>query len=197
MNDASSLPIIDARELDAARRAALKPGQLVRDGHGRVRRLPSLFYEVASWQIARETELAPNFGVWEFIDVDLHEAAVVRGYPRYLPCTALLLASALSVLRQHLGRSLWISANGGYRSPSHAKTRGGSTHCWGTAANIYRVGDESLDTPGAIERVATATTRVAPALSARPSGEIAGGDDDHLHVDLGYSTFVPRDAPGE
>src|SRR5688500_16296537 len=115
MNDAASLPIVDARELDEARRAALKPGELVRDEHGRLRRLPSLFYEVESWHIARETELAPNFGVWEFIDVDLHEAAVLRAYPRYLPCTALLLASALSVLRLHLRQSLWISANGGYR----------------------------------------------------------------------------------
>src|SRR5687767_149811 len=187
MNDAGSLPIVDARQLDAARRAALKPGEVVRDANGRLRRLPYLFYEVASWQIARETELAPNFGVWEFLDVDLYEAAAVRAYPRYLPCTALLLASALSALRQHLRQSLWISANGGYRSPSHAKTYAGSTHCWGTAADLYRAGDESLDTPATIERVAAAVTRAAPGLWPRPLAEIAGGDDDHLHVDLGYS----------
>ena len=197
MNDAGSLPIVDARQLDAARRAALKPGEVVSDARGRLRRLPYLFYEVASWQIARETELAPNFGVWEFLDVDLHEAAAVRTYPRYLPCTALLLASALSALRQHLRQSLWISANGGYRSPSHAKTYAGSTHCWGTAADLYRAGDESLDTPATIERVAAAVTRAAPGLWPRPLGEIAGGDDDHLHVDLGYSTFVPPHTPGE
>ena len=110
---------MDARRLDAERRAALRPAELVVDETGAVRRLPCFFYEVASWQIARETELAPNFALWEFIEVDLHEAAVLRMYPRYVPCAVLLLASVLSFLRQQFNQPMRISANGGYRSPSH------------------------------------------------------------------------------
>jgi hypothetical protein len=196
VNAVDSLPIVDARHLDEARRAALKPGELVRDDAGQERRLPCLFYEVASWSLARETELAPNFGVWEFIDVDLHEAPALRAYPRYVPCTAVLLACALSTLRQQVKQPLWISANGGYRSPSHARTRAGSPHCWGSAANIYRVGDDWLDTQSAIERVAAAAVKAVPAFWPRPFGDAPGTADDHLHLDLGYSIFVPRDAPG-
>jgi hypothetical protein len=197
MNDASSLPIVDARTLDADRRAALRPGELVDDDAGIARRLPCLFFEVASWQVARETELAPNFGLWEFIEVDLHEPAVLRAYPRYVPCAVVCLASMLSMLRQQLNQPVWISANGGYRSPSHGRSRPGSTHAWVTAANIYRVGDEWLDTQPAIERFATAATRAIPALWARPFGTGVGFSDDHVHLDLGFTTFVPRQAPGE
>jgi hypothetical protein len=197
MTDASSLPIVDARRLDAERRAALRPGELVLDDTGTSRRLPCFFYQVASWQVARETELAPNFGLWEFIEVDLFESVVLRAYPRYVPCSVLLLAAVLSLLRQHLNQPIWISANGGYRSPSHGRSRTASTHAWGTAANICRVGDEWLDTQAGIERIAAVATRVVPAFWARPFGEGLGYNDDHLHLDLGFATLVPRHAPGE
>ena len=197
MTDASSLPVVDARRLDPERRAALRPGELVIDDTAASRRLPCIFYEVASWQVARETELAPNFGLWEFMEVDLHEAAILRAYPRYIPCAVLLLAAVLSVLRQQFNQPMWISANGGYRSPSHAKSRAGSAHCWGTAVNLYRVGDEWLDTQAGIERVAAVATRVIPALWARPFGERVGLNDDHLHLDLGFATLIPRRTPGE
>jgi hypothetical protein len=197
MRDASALPIVDARHLDVQRRGALRPGELVRDETGRPRRLPCFFYEVASWQLARDVEVAPNFGLWEFMDVDVHEPAILRTYPRYIPCAVSLLASMLSTVRQQLKQPIWISANGGYRSPSHGRSREASTHCWGTAANIYRIGDEPLDTQATIERVAAAATRAIPALWARPFGESAGCSDDHLHLDLGFATFVPRRAPGE
>lgn len=196
MAEASSLPIVDARTLAADRRAALRPGEVVEDDAGIARRLPWCFYEVASWQVARETELAPNFGLWEFIEVDLHEPMVLRAYPRYVPCGVLCLASVLSVLRQQLNQPIWISANGGYRSPSHGRSRPGSPHAWGTAVNIYRVGDEWLDTQAAIERVA-ATARAIPVLWARPFGDGVGFSDDHVHLDLGFTTFVPRQAPSE
>jgi hypothetical protein len=197
MTDASSLPIVDARRLDAERRAALRPGELVVDETGASRRLPCFFYEVASWQAARETELAPNFALWEFIEVDLHEAAVLRAYPRYIPCAVFFLAAVLSVLREQLNQPMWIGANGAYRSPSHARSRTASTHSWGTAVNICRVGGEWLDTQAEIERVAAIATRVVPAFWARPFGGGIGFNDDHLHLDLGFATFVPRHAPGE
>ena len=197
MTDASALPIVDARRLDPERRAALRPGELVLDETGASRRLPSFFYQVDSWQVARETELAPNFGLWEFMEVDLHESAVLRAYPRYSPCSVLFLAAVLSQLRQHLNQPMWISANGGYRSPSHGRSRTASTHAWGTAVNICRVGDEWLDTQAEIEHVAGIATRVVPAFWARPFGDGIGFNDDHLHLDLGFATFVPRHAPGE
>ena len=197
MADASALPIVDARTLDSQRRAALRPGEMVGDDRGRLRRLPCFFYEVASWQLARDVELAPNFGLWEFMDVDVHEPAIVRTYPRYIPCAAALLAAALSALRQQCKQPIWISANGAYRSPSHGRTRAGSPHSWGTAANVFRIGDDWLDTADGIARAAAAATRAVPALWARPYGDGPGCSDDHLHLDLGFATFVPRDAPGE
>jgi hypothetical protein len=197
MNDVSSLPIVDGRQLDVQRRLALRPGELVRDDSGQQRRLPCFFYEVASWQLARDVELAANFGLWEFMDIDVHEPPIVRTYPRYVPCAVSLLASTLSVVRQQVKQPIWISANGGYRSPAHRRSREGSTHCWGTAANIYRIGDDWLDTQSAIERATLVATRAVPALWARPFGESRGCNDDHLHVDLGFATFVPRTAPGE
>ena len=197
MNGTSSLRIVAGRDLGVGHRAALRPGELVTDEAGQQRRLPWLFYEVPSWQIARETELAPNFGLWEFIDVDVHEPAVLRSFPRYVPCAVSLLASTLSVVRQQLKQPMWISANGGYRSPSHARSRPGSTHCWGTAVNIYRVGDEWLDSQASIDRVSAAATRAAPALWARPFGVDMGFSDDHVHLDLGFATLIPRGSPGE
>jgi hypothetical protein len=197
MADVGSLPIVDARRLDDERRMLLRPGELVQDAAGRARRLPAFFYEVATWQVARETELAPYFSLWEFMEVDLHEPAALRAYPRYVPCAVLHLAAVLSVVRTQLSQPVWIGANGGYRSPSHGRSRPGSTHAWGTAVNIYRVGDEWLDTQAGIERVAAAATRAIPALWPRPYGADPGSSDDHLHVDLGFTVAVPRDAPGE
>jgi hypothetical protein len=197
MSHLPALRVVDARALDAGRRTALRPGDLVRDGSGQLRRLPLFFYEIPSWQAARETELAPNFGLWEFIEVDLHEASVLRAYPRYVPCAVTLLASVLSLVRQQVNEPMRISANGGYRSPSHGRSREGSTHCWGTAANICRVGEDWLDTQAAIERLAAAATRTIPALWARPYGGGAGFADDHVHLDFGFTTLVPRTAPGE
>jgi hypothetical protein len=63
--------------------------------------------------------------------------------------------------------------------------------------NIYRVGDEWLDTRSGIERVADVAMRLVPALWARPFGDGVGFNDDHLHLDLGFARFVPRQAPGE
>jgi hypothetical protein len=69
-------------------------------------------------------------------------------------------------------------------------------HCWGTAANIYRIGDDWLDTQETIETYAALVREVLPAAWVRPYGHAAGFADDHLHLDLGYTVTVPHAAAG-
>ena len=186
------LPLVDARTLDDARRAALRPDDCVEDRSGDPHRLPRWFYEVDSWDTATKTRLTDHFTLHEFMGVDVRETAVLREFPRYVPIAVTLLAAHLELLRLAVGTYVWVAANGGYRSPSHALTDHASPHCWGTAANIYRVGDDFLDTRERIERIATIATRVTPALWVRPYGAEKGFADDHLHVDIGYARLTPR-----
>jgi hypothetical protein len=191
------LPIVDAFELGVPYRSLLMPGAIVRDSHARSRRLPRFFYAVESWQLALDTRLSPHFALWEFMDVDLYEPAPLRRFPRYVPCAVTTLAAHLEVIRTHIGASMHIAANGGYRSPSHGRSIPGSPHAWATAANIYRIGDEYLDDRDRIEKYSAMATEVLPALRARPFGSGPGCVDDHIHLDLGYVSAVPTDAPGE
>jgi hypothetical protein len=194
---ALSLPIVDALELGVPYRSLLMPGAVVRDSHARRRRLPRFFYSVDSWALALETRLTAHFALWEFMDVDLYEPAPLRRFPRYIPCAVTALAAHLEVLRTQLGASVHIAANGGYRSPSHGRSAPGSTHSWGTAANIYRIGDQYLYDKDAIERYSSLAVDLLPAIRPRPYGPGPGCVDDHVHLDLGYVTAVPADAPGE
>ena len=123
--------------------------------------------------------------------VDVREAEAARRWPRYVPLAVTMLAAHLELLRQAAGTLVWIAANGGYRSPSHRLVDAATPHCWGTAANVYRVGDEYLDDQASIERVAATATRAAPALWTRPYGRDRGFADDHLHLDLGYPRLTP------
>lgn len=191
------LPVVDGLELDAPVRSLLMPGVTVRDSHARLRRLPRFFYAVESWQMALDTRLTPHFAMWEFMDVDLYEPAPLRRFPRYVPCAVTALAAHLEVLREAIGESMHIAANGGYRSPSHGRSIAGSPHCWGTAANIYRVGSQYLDERESIEKYATLAVGLLPALRARPYGPEPGCVDDHVHLDLGYVTAIPAEAAGE
>ena len=191
------LPIVDGLELDAPIRSLLMPGAVVRDSHARLRRLPRFFYAVESWQTALDTRLTPHFALWEFMYVDLYEPAPLRRFPRYVPCAVTTMAAALQVVRDQIGQPIHIAANGGYRSPSHGKSTRGSPHAWGVAANIYRIGDEYLDDRDRIERYAALATGLLPALHACTYGLGAGCVDDHVHLDLGFVTVVPPDAPSE
>lgn len=186
------LPVVDGLDLPGPYRDALRPGELVPGGRGH-RRLPRYFYEIGSWEIALETRISPHFGAYELLDVDVREAEPLCGFPRYLPCAVVLLAAALEQLRAAVGATVRIAANGGYRSPSHAGTRPGSPHCWGTAADVYRIGDEYLDSEERIERY-RAVARSLPGAWVRPYGDEEGGAFDHLHVDWGFGTLVPRHA---
>jgi hypothetical protein len=191
------LPVADGLHLEAPLRSLLMPGVLVRDSHARLRRLPRFFYAVESWSVALQTRLTPHFALWEFMDVDLYEPAPLRRFPRYVPCAIAVLAAHLEVLRSQIGAPIHIAANGGYRSPSHGRSTPGSPHGWGTAANIYRIGVEYLDERDRIERYSSLATGLLPAVRARPYGPGPGCVDDHVHLDLGYVTAVPADAPDE
>jgi hypothetical protein len=138
--------------------------------------------------------MSAHFGLWEFMDVDLREPLPLRTFPRYVPCAVTLLAAALETVRLDIGLPMRVAANGGYRSPSHARTEAGSLHCWGAAANIYSVGPDLLDTPERIERVTGVIRRLLPFAWVRPYGAELGMADDHVHVDIGYATLVPRGA---
>jgi hypothetical protein len=194
MTDRSlKLPIVDGLQLPAEVREALLPGEEIRDETGAPRRLPRWFFAIdRSDDAVRHLELAPSFELREFMRTDVREARVLQGHQRYLPLAIPLLATALSVLRQRWGTYVFIAANGGYRSPGHALTREASTHCWGTAANIYRIGDTYLDTQETIERYAAEVRETLPGAYVRPWGHGPGEADDHLHVDLGYVTIEPH-----
>ena len=191
------LPVVDGTTLGAPYRSLLMPGATVRDAWGRSRRLPRFFYAVESWDVAMQTQLTPHFALWEFIDVDLFESLALRTFPRYVPCAVTLLAAHLEVLRTAVNQPVRIAANGGYRSPSHARSVLGSTHSWGTAANIYRIGDEYLDEREKIDRYGAIAQTVMPVVRTRPAGQMAGGGDDHLHLDIGHVLAVPVEAPSE
>lgn len=188
MLDAPSIPLRRVRgsSLPPAVQECLRPGETIQGPDGVDLVLPDTFFEIPSWDVAMKTQLAPNFGVWELIDVDFREPATVRLYPRYIPCALAVLAGYLQMFRSEVGRVMRVAANGGYRSPAHRLTEPSSVHCWGTAVNIYRIGDEWLDTEERITRYAEVARRSLPAAWIRPYGEEPGYSFDHLHIDLGY-----------
>lgn len=189
------LPLLRANELPPEVRELLRPGETLRDRSGIARVLPSSFLRVDSWHQALETDLTAHFKAWELIGVDVREAPLARSFPRYVPCAILLLAAALELFRLEVGTYVHVAANGGYRSPGHALSRHASRHCWGTAANIYRIGDTYLDTREEIEKYAEIARRVIPGVWVRPYGPEDGQADDHLHIDIGYTVFDPVDGP--
>ena len=191
MTTTLGLPIVDGLDLPAPIRSLLRPGELLRSPSGEDHRLPRFFYAVESTSVALGTQLTQDFALWEFIEVDLHESPLLRAYPRYVPCAVTALANALQVLRSTVGAPVRIAANGGYRSPSHAVSKAGSPHAWGTAANVYKIGGDYLDSEERIQRYAGVAARALAGCWLRPYGGAAGQADDHLHLDLGYITAVP------
>jgi hypothetical protein len=189
------LQIVDGLRLDKPLRDALMPGRIVHDDAGHARRLPRYFYEITSWEQAMNIQLSPSFALWEFIQTDVREAAPLRGFPRFVPCAVTMTALCLERFREATDTFVHIAANGGYRSPRHALSSNASPHCWGTAVNIYRIGDVFLDDRESIERYAALAREVLPAAWTRPFGTDRGQTDDHLHIDFGYILSMPRGAP--
>lgn len=197
MADSAPFPlrIVDGLRLDKALRDALLPDRVVYDDDGNARRLPRYFYEIPSWDQAMSIQLSPYFALWEFIQTDIREAGVLRGFPRYVPCTVTMLALCLGRFREACGTFVHIAANGGYRSPRHALSANATPHSWGTAVNIYRIGDQFLDEREPIERFAALARQTLPGAWTRPFGVGRGETDDHLHIDFGYVLSMPHGMP--
>jgi hypothetical protein len=189
------LKVIDGLTLDEERKALLRPGESLRDAEDRVHVLPRFFYEVESWEQAKETQLTTHFALSELMSVDCREAPLLlREFPHYVPCAVVVLAAYLQLFRERVGSPVYIATNGGYRSPAHQLSRRPGPHVWGTAANIYRIGDKFLDGERDIEKYAAIAESALPGVFTRPFGSESGQTDDHLHIDIGFVTFVPRDA---
>ena len=190
MTGPEELRAVDGLTLSAEHRAALRPGEAVTDENGKLHHLPRFFFEVPSWEEAHSFRVARHFALSELITVDSREAELLLGtFPHYVPCAILALARYLEDFRREVGAPVFISANGGYRSPSHRANNGVSLHSWGTAADIYRVGDTYLDDEKSIARYAEIAGSLGGEVRVRPYRE----GDDHLQVDLGYLTLVPRE----
>ena len=193
-SELQGLKVVDAFDLDDELRTILKPGEMLRDAQGRRHRLPRYFYEVPSHEIASETMLTTHFGLNEFILNDLKEAPRLQHYPRYVPCAVRVLAFYLEQFRGAAGGSVHIAVNGGYRSPVHKLAHNATPHMWGTAADIYRIGATILRTKEAIEKYNDVAEAVSGELNVLPYGPVLGVNaDDHVHLDLGYLTHIPRE----
>jgi hypothetical protein len=193
-DEEQGLKVVDAFDLDDELRSVLKPGEMVRDAEGRRHRLPRYFYEIPSHEVATAIRLTPHFGLNEFILTDLREAPRLQRYPRYVPCAVRLLAFYLEQFRASAGASVHIAVNGAYRSPAHKMSQNATAHMWGTAADIYRIGSTILKTREAIEKYNELAEDLSEDITVLPYGPVTGKNaDDHVHIDLGYITLVPRE----
>ena len=192
--EAERLKVVDAFDLDDELRGFLKPGEMLRDSEGRRHRLPRYFYEVPSHEMAMRTRLTPHFGLNEFILTDLREASRLHDYPRYVPCAVRILAFYLEQFRAACGASVHVAVNGGYRSPAHKLSMHATPHMWGTAADIFRIGTTILKTKEAIEKYNAIAEDLSDDANVLPYGHVTGiNADDHVHIDLGYLTLIPRE----
>jgi hypothetical protein len=138
--------------------------------------------------------LTPHFALAELMMVDCNESeGLLRHPPHYVPLAVGVLARYLEDFREKAGdEKVYISANGGYRSPAHRLTKAPGVHNWGTAADIYRVGDCYLDDRESIERYGQIFATLGAEVYVAPYGIGEGETDDHLHVDIGYVSITPR-----
>lgn len=191
------MKVVDGLTLSAAHRAVLQPGEFLPHSRDGTHRLPRFFYEIASWEEAKATPLTAHFTLAELTTVDCREADLLfRAVPHFVPCAVSVLGRYLEEFRARVDAPVFISANGGYRSPAHrlgaASGSPASPHLWAAAADIYRIGDTWLDTQKTIERYAAIARSIGPEVFARPFGHAHGETDDHLHIDLGFVTLVPH-----
>lgn len=181
-------PIIDGCKLPEPLRAVLRPGETVVDASGHTHRLPRFFYEVPTWTDAKNTRLTAHFTLAELMVVDCRESnLLLERFPHYVPCAVSVLARYLEEFRTRVDAPVQVTVNGGYRSPSHGRISTKSPHAWATAADIYRIGNESVDDEKSIERFG----RIAAGIGQEVRVLHHDATGDHLHLDLGYLTVAP------
>lgn len=186
-----SLEPVDGLTLSAEHRVLLRPGEMSEDENGIAHQLPRFFFSIESWAEAHEIRLAAHFKLFELMMVDSREAdLLLQEFPHYVPCAITILARYLEDFRREADAAVFVCANGGYRSPAHRCNRGQSIHSWGTAADIYRVGDNYLNDEKTIARYAGIAESLGPQVFVHPYAE----GDDHLHVDLGFVSLTPRNS---
>lgn len=194
MSESQHIKVVDAFDLDDELRSLLKPGEMVRDEQGRRKRLPRYFYEIQSHEEAVKIRLTHHFGLNEFIQVDLKEAPRLQQFPRYVPCAVRMLAFFLEQFRAAAGAPVHIAVNGGYRSPAHKMAGTANPHVWGTAADVYRIGTAILKTKELIDKYNDVAEELCDDVTVMPYGHDTGTSvDDHVHIDLGYLTVIPRE----
>ena len=186
------LKIVDGLQLGASYQEILKPGETVIASNGMKHALPQYFYEVDSYETAKNTRLSVHFSMHEFLETDFKEVDLLQDYPKYIPISITLTVAVLELFRKRVGTFIRIATNGGYRSPQHALNSYMSPHCWGTAVNIYRIGNQHLDSQDRIEKYSEMIRNVLPAVWVRPYGTEPGTVFDQLHIELGYTTVSPH-----
>jgi hypothetical protein len=181
---------VDGTKLSDNYRALLRPAEAIADDNGHLRQLPRYFFEVPSWETAQDIKLAEHFRLAELMMVDCREAdLLLRNFPHYVPCAIAVLACYLERFRHEAEAPVFVSANGGYRSPAHQLNGSHTVHVWGTAADIYRVGDTYLDDERAIGKFGEIAQLLGPQIFVRPYAQ----GDDHLHIDVGFISVIPRE----
>jgi hypothetical protein len=193
MDKEPGLKIVDAFDLDPEVRSLLMPQEMAEGKDGHQHKLPRYFYEIPSHEAAREVRLSQHFGLNELLLVDLKEAERLRAYPRYVPCAVRILAFYLERLREAVGAPIHLAVNGGYRSPAHKLSVGATPHMWGTAADLYRIGSQVLNEKDTIEKFNRLAEETIDDFWVMPYGHEIGKTDDHIHLDLGYVSLVPRE----
>ncbi len=190
----NGFPTVDGLTFVEPHRSLLKPAESVVDQLGNAHSLPRFFYAVESWAAAKNARLSEHFTVAELLYVDCREARpLLETFPHYIPCSVSILARYLELFRRKVDAPVFISVNGGYRSPAHKINRGYGPHSWGAAADIYRIGDTWLSGQKEIEKYGALARSLAPELFAKPFGDGPGQTDDHLHIDIGYVNYAPRE----
>jgi len=185
--------IIDAITLGEEDRALLRPHEKWADEGGSERRLPRYFYALDSWAEAKAVQLTEHFTLAELMAVDCREAPqLLREFPHFVPCAVAVLARYLEEFRRRVEAPVFVSVNGGYRSPAHRLHETATPHAWGCAADIYRVGDARIDGAKTAERYAKMAEGIGREVRIKPFGTGAGEADDHLHLDLGFLTIEPH-----